>query len=67
MEGGAMKTKKISKQQIEAYEQELVMLYKRYIKLARSNKTEQELEEGFQKLDKKIKELAHKIKEDMKR
>jgi hypothetical protein len=60
--GGNSKKKPITKTDIATYEKDLVKLYKSYIRLAKTDKPEQELQEEFQKLDHKIQKLAHKIK-----
>ena len=60
--GGNSNKKPITKTDIATYEKDLVKLYKSYIRLAKTDKPEQELQEEFQKLDHKIQKLAHKIK-----
>jgi len=50
---------------IDEYEKKLTSLYKKYIKLAESNKTEQELSKEFEKLDMGIQKLSAKIKKTM--
>ena len=50
---------------IDEYEKKLASLYKKYIKLAESNKTEQELSKEFEKLDMGIQKLSAKIKKTM--
>ena len=50
---------------LDEYEKKLASLYKKYIKLAESNKTEQELSKEFEKLDMGIQKLSAKIKKTM--
>ena len=62
---GGDPSNKITKPVIDEYEKKLASLYKKYIKLAESNKTEQELSKEFEKLDMGIQKLSAKIKKTM--